>query len=258
MTPRLAGENRRAYIATGGALIDNRQIAKAALASTVKLFVNVGDEQFEGTGFFVNDGKQILTCWHVLFPDGKQPTKIVVSHNNNRYEANVLKRDQLHDLAMLGVNATEAALTLRSATDVEVGDDILFAGFPSGVRTCSVFKGMVSAKGDGLVRQYPFSTLQIDGTINLGNSGGPLFNKDGLVVGVCSAKYVPLFSDVDTFRKYLKAVPKIQGGVRIMGVDFGSFFNFSMQGFEKTAGVLVLLSVGLGYAVPSDYALALA
>jgi S1-C subfamily serine protease len=167
--------------------------------------------------------------------------------------AAVVAIDTEHDLALL---STEDPTGPPETSTVlpPVGKQVVFAGLPQGVKRISVFPGMVSAVGNDLVRYPRCQLIQISGMINNGNSGGPLLDVDSsAVVGMITAKYVPLLVQIDELARGLKAIPQFPSSVGIGDIDFAKFVNLTIQSMWKLAAVLRLVQVGTGWAVPARY-----
>ena len=137
----------------------------------------------QGSGFIFNKDGYVLTNNHVV----KNTKKIqVILNNGKKYSAKIVGVDPLTDLAVLklqGVKKNLPTLKLGNSDKTEVGDWVIAVGSPLGVGT-TVTKGIISASGrdirSGLYDDY----LQTDAPINRGNSGGPLINMAGEVVGI--------------------------------------------------------------------------
>ena len=142
-----------------------------------------------GSGFIIDESGYVVTNHHVV----KQATDVtVILHNDARLDARIVGSDPKTDLAVLKVDA-ERDLTAVSWGDSEaaqVGDWTLAIGNPFGLGG-SVTAGIVSARGRD-INAGPYSRfIQTDTAINRGNSGGPLFNMDGEVIGVNTAILSP-------------------------------------------------------------------
>ena len=136
----------------------------------------------------------------------------------------------------------------------EPGAPLVFAGLPQGLSVPSVFPGMVSAIGVGLVRAPKCELIQIAGMVNNGNSGGPLLHSEtGRVLGVVTAKYVPLLEAIDRMVDSLEAIPQFPSEVEVQKIDFGRFVNMTVRGLWQVAAVLRLVQVGTGWAVPAKF-----
>ncbi len=142
-----------------------------------------------GSGFIISDDGYVVTNNHVV----KHADKIeVVMQNGNRYQARVKGRDAKTDLALLKITPDKALpyVELGDSDDTKVGDWVVAVGNPFGLGG-TVTAGIISARGRD-IQSGPFDDyLQIDAPINRGNSGGPLFDTRGQVIGINTAIYSP-------------------------------------------------------------------
>jgi serine protease Do len=134
-----------------------------------------------GSGFVVSPNGLIMTNEHVL----RNGTQIEVELLDGRkFGAKVLFKDSKNDLALVKIRAEDLQPVMMGDSDgVELGEWVVGIGNPYGIGQ-SIMMGIVSAQrrkipGSG----YP-PLIQIDAAMNLGNSGGPLFNMDGEVIGI--------------------------------------------------------------------------
>jgi len=137
-----------------------------------------------GSGFIVSSDGIILTNAHVV----EGADELTVRLNDNReFPGKILGLDKKTDIAVVKIEATDLpALRIGSSEKLKVGEWVAAIGSPFGLEN-TVTAGIVSAKSRGLPsdRQYvPF--IQTDVAVNPGNSGGPLFNMRGEVVGINS------------------------------------------------------------------------
>lgn len=141
-----------------------------------------------GSGFILTKDGYIATNYHVV---EKADTVKVTLYNGDEYEARYIGGDREYDLAVIKVEATDLQpVTLGDSDTLNVGDHVLAIGNPLGELTFSMSGGMVSSVDRAInVDGTPFNMIQTDASINAGNSGGPLFNSYGEVVGIVSAKY---------------------------------------------------------------------
>ncbi len=142
-----------------------------------------------GSGFIIREDGYILTNYHVI-EDSTSVT--VTTFDNKTYDAEIVGYDTSNDIAVLKIDAKGLQpVTLGSSDSLRVGDTVITIGNPLGELTFSLTQGVVSA----LNREVTFSSgstmalIQTDAAINSGNSGGPLFNMNGEVVGITNAKY---------------------------------------------------------------------
>ena len=141
-----------------------------------------------GSGFILSEDGYVVTNYHVV--EGTSSVNVVL-YDGKTHPAQLVGYDSTNDIALLKVEATGLdPVTLGSSDDLIVGDQVVAIGNPLGELTSTLTVGYVSAKErtvstDGTV----INMIQTDAAINSGNSGGPLFNMKGEVVGITTAKY---------------------------------------------------------------------
>ena len=140
----------------------------------------------EGSGFIVSHDGIILTNAHVV----KDASEVTVKLTDRReYRAKVLGTDPKTDIAVLKIDGKDLpVVTMGSTADLQVGEWVLAIGSPFGFEN-TVTAGVVSAKGRSLPDDSAVPFIQTDVAVNPGNSGGPLFNARGEVVGINSQIY---------------------------------------------------------------------
>jgi serine protease Do len=142
-----------------------------------------------GSGFIIDSAGIIVTNNHVI--DGADEITVTLQ-DNTTLKAKLLGKDERSDLAVLKVDAGHPlpAVAFGDSAKERVGDWVLAIGNPFGLGG-SVTAGIVSARGRD-IHQGPYDDfLQTDAPINRGNSGGPLFDMDGQVIGINTAIYSP-------------------------------------------------------------------
>ena len=151
-------------------------------------FGGSGQSQAQGSGFVYDSNGYIVTNDHVV----QGATKVSVTFaDGSKYSAKVVGMDPSTDLAVLKVDAPSSKLhplSLGDSSNLEVGDGVVAIGSPFGLDE-TVTSGIVSALGRDIsaLNNYTISgAIQTDAAINHGNSGGPLLNMEGQVVGVTS------------------------------------------------------------------------
>lgn len=140
----------------------------------------------QGSGFIVSADGTILTNAHVV----KGATEVTVKLTDRReYRAKVLGADPKTDIAVLKIQAKDLpVVTMGKTSELRVGEWVLAIGSPFGFEN-TVTAGVVSAKGRSLPDDSAVPFIQTDVAVNPGNSGGPLFNARGEVVGINSQIY---------------------------------------------------------------------
>jgi serine protease Do len=142
-----------------------------------------------GSGFIIDPSGIVVTNNHVI--DGASEINVILQ-DNTTLRAELIGTDPRTDLAVLRVRANRPLpfVPWGDSDTAEVGDWVLAIGNPFGLGG-TVTAGIVSARGRD-IRQGPFDDfIQTDAAINRGNSGGPLFNMRGEVVGINTAIYSP-------------------------------------------------------------------
>ena len=142
-----------------------------------------------GSGFVLSADGYIVTNAHVV--EGGT-SFLVVTSDNVQHEATLVGKDTDNDLAVLKIEADNLdPVTLGSSDALIVGDQVAAIGNPLGELTSTLTVGYVSAKERYVTTESSNSInmMQTDCAINSGNSGGPLFNMKGEVVGITTAKY---------------------------------------------------------------------
>ena len=140
----------------------------------------------QGSGFIVSADGVILTNAHVV----RDAREVVVKLTDRReFTAKVLGADPKTDVAVLKIDAKDLpTVRLGKTSDLRVGEWVLAIGSPFGFEN-TVTAGVVSAKGRSLPDDSAVPFIQTDVAVNPGNSGGPLFNTRGEVIGINSQIY---------------------------------------------------------------------
>jgi serine protease Do len=148
-----------------------------------------GPQEGEGSGFIIDASGYIVTNNHVI--EGADTIEVTMN-DGVEYEARVVGRDPKTDLALIKVDGAPDLphVDLGDSGEARIGDWVLAVGNPFGLGG-SVNAGIISARGRD-INSGPYDDyLQIDAPINRGNSGGPLFDARGRVIGVNTAIYSP-------------------------------------------------------------------
>ena len=155
---------------------------------TTNVWGQVASASASGSGFILTSDGYVVTNNHVV----EDATSVTVKlYNGDEYDATIVGTDEMNDVALLKIDATGLqAVTVGDSDQIEVGEEVIAIGNPLGELTFTMTAGVVSAldreiNTDG----KPINMLQTDVAINSGNSGGPLFDMDGNVIGITSAKY---------------------------------------------------------------------
>lgn len=142
-----------------------------------------------GSGFVLTEDGYIVTNHHVI-ADADEGTVVVQFYSGEEYPAAIVGTDSMNDIALLKIEAKGLqTVTVGDSDEVEVGETVEAIGNPLGDLTFTMTAGYISAldreiDADGT----PINMLQTDAAINSGNSGGPLFDMNGNIIGVTTAK----------------------------------------------------------------------
>jgi len=142
-----------------------------------------------GSGFLVSGDGQIVTNHHVI--DGAQRVEVTLA-DGTTYTAEIIGSDPATDIAVLQITPQEDLpfVTFGSSEEMRVGDEVIAVGSPFGL-SATVTSGIISGKARDINAGPYDAFLQTDAAINRGNSGGPLFNNAGEVIGVNTAILSP-------------------------------------------------------------------
>ena len=160
----------------------------ASESTTYNAFGQRSETASSGTGFIVTSDGEILTNYHVV--EGAH-TLTVTLYNGRTYDATVLGYEAESDIALLKIDARDLqTVTIGDSDALLIGDEVAAIGNPLGELTYSITVGFLSAKDRAVNTDgTPINMMQIDAAINPGNSGGPLFDLNGNVIGITTAKY---------------------------------------------------------------------
>ena len=155
-------------------------VMENALPSVVQVLTDRGS----GSGFIVNDGGLVVTNQHVV--EGSRDIGVRLGTGRITYPGEVVERDQRLDLAYIQIDSRLAftPIAIGDSDEIRVGEKVIAIGFPLGSELgneATITTGVISAKREDL------DFLQTDASLNPGNSGGPLLNGYGYVVGVNTA-----------------------------------------------------------------------
>jgi serine protease Do len=142
-----------------------------------------------GSGFIISDDGLMVTNNHVI---EKAEEITITLHDNTQLEATVLGHDPKTDLALLKIKTNRKLPFVKwgDSTKARVGDWVMAVGNPFGLGS-TVTAGIISARARNINAGPYDEFIQTDAAINRGNSGGPLFNSEGEVIGINTAIFSP-------------------------------------------------------------------
>ncbi len=166
----------------------NAVVAISNQGLTTNIFGQTSETASSGSGFIISADGYIVSNYHVV---SGANTLMVITSDGKEYDAKLVGYDESNDLSVLKIEAEGLTFAKLGSSDALVeGEKVAAIGNPLGELTSTLTVGYISAKGrrvntDGTSMEM----LQTDAAINSGNSGGPLFNMKGEVIGITTAKY---------------------------------------------------------------------
>lgn len=217
--------------------------------TTTNIFGQVSEFAASGSGFVISEDGYIVTNHHVI---ADASSVKVAMYDGTTYEAKVIGSDSSNDLALLKIDASGLKpVAIGDSDSIAVGDQVAAIGNPLGELTFSLTAGYVSALDRAINTDgTPINMLQTDAAINSGNSGGPLFDMNGNVIGITTAKYSGSTSSGTTIEGIGFAIPindvmAIVNDLRTYGYVTGqAYLGVSVKDMDVTTAAYYGLPVG--------------
>lgn len=171
-----------------------KQTVGVSLESTrANIFGQQSASAVAGTGFIITPDGYIMTNYHVIESAQKSEHKIqVLFKDKSSFEAKIVGFDEDNDVAVLKIDASDLSpVSIGNSDDIAVGDSVFAIGNPLGELDFSMTSGRVSALDRSITIERngtAINMFQFDAAINSGNSGGPVYNESGEVIGIATAK----------------------------------------------------------------------
>ena len=201
-----------------------------------------------GSGFILTADGYVVTNNHVVEGNG---VLTVVLSDGSEYPAKLIGADETNDVALLKMDAEGfQPVTLGSSNALHVGDQVVAIGNPLGELTSTLTVGYISAKErDVNTDGFAINMLQTDAAINSGNSGGPLFNMRGEVIGITTAKYSGTSSSGATIEGVGFAIPiddvsALLSDLATYGYVTGAYLGVSVSDMDPEAANYYGMPVG--------------
>ena len=161
--------------------------------TTTNIFGQTTSSAISGSGFVITEDGYIVTNYHVIEYSVKRGYETnVMFYDGSTYDAKIIGYDEENDLAVIKIDAEDLNyVSVGKSSEMVVGETVYTVGNPLGELAYTMTSGIVSAL-DRLIstdENTSINMFQIDAAVNSGNSGGPVYNSRGQVIGVVSAKY---------------------------------------------------------------------
>jgi len=153
------------------------------IENSVKSVITLRTDVSQGTGFIISPDGYIVTNAHILFGGRKI---FATTYKQDTFEVEFIGYDEILDIALLKIPGNHEKLNLGDSNKIQIGEKVITIGNPLGLQF-SVSQGIVSGThrpGINKIEAY----VQTDAALNPGNSGGPLINKKGKVIGINNFK----------------------------------------------------------------------
>lgn len=161
--------------------------------TTTNIFGQESQSAVSGSGFIISEDGYILTNYHVIEYAAVYGYDLnVVMFDGSSYPAAIIGYEADNDTAVIKIDATGLnAVTFGNSDDISVGDTVYAVGNPLGELTYTMTTGTISAldRFISTSESTNINMFQIDAAVNSGNSGGPVYNEYGQVIGIVTAKY---------------------------------------------------------------------
>ncbi|MBO7253397.1 MAG: trypsin-like peptidase domain-containing protein [Oscillospiraceae bacterium] len=203
-----------------------------------------------GSGFVLSEDGYILTNYHVV--EGAE-TITVTTHDGSEYEAVCVGNDSsTNDLALLKIDTTGLrAAKIGKSGALSIGDMVVAIGNPLGELTSTMTVGYVSGVGREVATDSltTIRMIQTDAAINPGNSGGPLFNMNGEVIGITTAKYSGTTTSGASIEGIGFAIPiddvmSVVDDLIQYGYVTGAYMGVSVQNTDEASAAMFGLPTG--------------
>jgi len=149
----------------------------------IKGVVTIKTDVSQGTGFIITSDGYVMTNYHVI--EGAKAAGIF-TYDNQQYGVSLVGSEETMDIALLKIQGNFHELNFGNSDDVKIGEKVIAIGNPLGL-SFTATEGIISAKDRTGINKLPYY-FQTDVSLNPGNSGGPLINTKGEVIGINNFK----------------------------------------------------------------------
>ena len=235
--------------------------------TTQNIFGFTSTQAVSGSGFIISEDGYIMTNYHVISYAVRYGGELtVLLHDGSSYPAQIVGYVEDNDVAVIKIDATGLnPVTLGDSGAMEVGEDVYAVGNPLGELTYTMTEGIVSALDRVITTQdettgqtTSINMFQISAAVNSGNSGGPVYNSYGEVIGIVTAKYggsnsssgsgveglgfaIPINDAVSLATQLIEQgyVSGAAMGIQVKDVD-QVYSDFTLQYYDYPQGVCVM------------------
>ena len=223
----------------------NQVVGINSETTTTNVFGQRTSKAVSGSGFVISEDGYILTNYHVIeYAVEYDYTLTVLFNNGKTYSATIVGYEEANDIAVIKIDETDLSpVTFAAPDSLSVGEVVYPVGNPLGELSYSMTSGIISALDRVISTDVTtnINMFQIDAAVNKGNSGGPVYNAYGEVIGIVTAKYsstgvegigfaIPIDDVLDLVTQLIETGyigGKAQLGVVVQTMDssFASYYN---------------------------------
>ena len=224
--------------------------------TTQNIFGQETSSAVSGTGFIISSDGYILTNYHVIEYSAEYGYELtVMTYDGDEYTAEIVGFESGNDIAVIKIDATNLSpVAFGNSDNIKVGEKVYAIGNPLGELTFTQTQGNVSAL-DRVIKTDAYTSInmfQIDAAVNNGNSGGPVYNSYGEVIGIVTAKYassgveglgfaIPI-NDAVTISEQLIENGYVTGKA-YLGVNLDDIKAYAIQYYKVPQGAYVYSTV---------------
>jgi S1-C subfamily serine protease len=187
-----------------------------------------------GTGVLIDDGRKAITCSHCIIPNTN--TIGVISGQNGGQIGNVIFNNPVLDIAIVEFQQSLGnGAVIGNSNNIRIGQEAFVVGFPSHTNNITALGAHIA----GFENNNGTEIIKLDSSVNHGNSGGPLFNNNGELIGIVNAK----FGNLSEFLNQIQQAQP-QAAIEIGGINPVQVIQQLIAEMKKN------LNLGMGSAIP--------
>ena len=199
--------------------------------SVIRIISTIG----QGSGVLIGDGTRALTCSHCIVPNTTLTGAL--SGQNNGQIGTVIFNDANLDIAIIEFQISLGpGIVLGDSDSIKIGQEAFVVGFPSHTNNITALGAHIA----GFESNNGIQLIKIDASVNHGNSGGPLFNSNGELIGIVNAK----FGNLSSFLNQVQQTNTAGVMMSIGGIDPVLVLKQLIVEMKKN------LNLGMGSAIP--------
>lgn len=230
-----------------------KQVVGINSETTTNIFGQPTSRAVTGSGFIISEDGYILTNYHVIeYSVLYNYTLKALTSDGTQYDCKIIGYDQQNDIAVVKIEADGlSAVSFGNSDELIVGEKVYPIGNPLGELLYSMTGGIVSALDRDISTDSAgsISVFQFDAAVNRGNSGGPVYNEYGEVIGIVTAKYsaegveglgfaIPINDILDKVTElietgYIGGLPSLGVTLQTMDASYAAYYNVPQGAYVR-------------------------